>query len=271
MSRKRKRKRNDLLLSQKLEILQLASEKVSQTELSQRFGCSQSTISKIISQKDELKQDAAENKMRDRKRKRTGKADDVEKALYTWFADARAQDTPITTVILEEKARQFTTALDKPDFKVTNGWLCRWKARHGIKYKKAHGEKNDADLEAADTWTSFVLSDVLENFEPRNIYNADETGIYYRALPDGTLTFATEKLSGSKKAKDRITALVAVNMDGSDKRPLLIIGKSKNPRCIIGKSKNPRCFRGVQQLPIPYTNNRNAWMTGDLAIPQLAS
>ena len=80
-------------------------------------------------------------------------------------------------------------------------------------------------------WTSTVLSDVLEKFEPQNFYNADETGIYYRALPDGTLTLATGKLNGSKKAKDRITTLVAVNMDHSDKRPLLIIGKSRNPCC----------------------------------------
>ena len=55
-------------------------------------------------------------------------------------------------------------------------------------------------------------------------------------------------------AKDRITALVAVKMDGSDTRPLLI----------VGKSRQPRCFRGVQQLPLPYSNKKNAWMTGDL-------
>ena len=106
-----KRKCQDLSLSQKLEIVQLASEKVSQTEISQQFGCSQSMVSKIISQKEELKHKAAENKMRDHKRKRTGKADSVEKALYTWFADARARDAPITTLILEEKAKQFATAL----------------------------------------------------------------------------------------------------------------------------------------------------------------
>ena len=55
-----------------------------------------------------------------------------------------------TTLILEEKARQFATMLYKPDFKVTNGWLCRWKVRYGIEYKKAHGEKNDADLESTE-------------------------------------------------------------------------------------------------------------------------
>ena len=141
-------------------------------------------------------------------------------------------------MILEEKAKQFATSLDKPDFKVSNGWLCRWKTRNGMKYKKAHGEKNDGDYESAEMWNSTVLSDVLEKFEPRNIYNADEMGIYYGAIPDGTLTLGTEKLSGSKKAKDCITALVAVNMDSSDKHPLLIIRKSRNPRCFSEEFSN---------------------------------
>ena len=84
-----------------IEIVQLASENESQSEISRQFGCSQSTVSKIISQKEDLKHDAAENK--DRKRKRTGKADDVEKALYTWFVDARARDVPITTLVLKRR------------------------------------------------------------------------------------------------------------------------------------------------------------------------
>ena len=73
-----------------------------------------------------------------------------------------------------------------------------------------------------------MSAELLEKYEPCNVYNADETGIYYRALPDGTLTFSTDALSGSKKAKERITALVAVNMDGTDKRPLFILVKASS-------------------------------------------
>ena len=94
---------------------------------------------------------------------------------------------------------------------------------------------------------------MLEKYSPCD--NADETGIiYYRALPDGTLEFSTDELSGSKKSKDRVTAMVATSMDGTDKRLLLI----------IGKSKQPRCFRGLSSLPLPYNFNKNAWMTGDI-------
>ena len=75
-----KRKRTDLSLSQRLEIVQLSSEKVSQTHLAKIFGCSQSTSSKILRQKDEIRRDATENKVKDCKRKRGGKDDDVEKS-----------------------------------------------------------------------------------------------------------------------------------------------------------------------------------------------
>ena len=87
-----------------------------------------------------------------------GKADDVEKALYTWFTNARARDTPATTAILE-KATQFAAGVEKPNFQVTTGWLCQWKARHGIKYKRAHGEKNNTDVESTEVWASFVFCD----------------------------------------------------------------------------------------------------------------
>ena len=37
---------------------------------------------------------------------------------------------------------------------------------------------------------------------------------------------------GAKQPKSRITALVGANMSGTDKLPLLVIGKSKNPRAL---------------------------------------
>ncbi|XP_043368815.1 tigger transposable element-derived protein 4-like [Dermochelys coriacea] len=46
-------------------------------------------------------------------------------------------------------------------------------------------------------------------------------------------------------------------MDGSDKRPLFMIGKSKRPRCF------PEDFR---KLPLNYVSSANAWMTGEIFI-----
>ena len=106
-------------------------EQPSQAELAKRFSCAQSTISKITKSKDAILKEAEENKFATHKRKRASKDDDS--TLYTWFVDARARDAPITSAILEEKANHFASVLEK-DFKSTNGWLCRWKTRHGIKF-----------------------------------------------------------------------------------------------------------------------------------------
>ena len=48
------------------------------------------------------------------------------------------------------------------------------------------------------------------------VYNADETGLYYRAPPDGSLCYCHEKLSGSKKAMERITILCCSDQTGTD-------------------------------------------------------
>lgn len=88
----------------------------------------------------------------------------------------------------------------------------------------------------------------------RHTFNADETGLFFKCLPDRTLTFKNEKCHGGKLSKERITLLFAVNMDGSEKlRPLL-----------IGKSAKRRCFKNVKSLPVTYRNNRKSWMTTEL-------
>ena len=73
-------------------------------------------------------------------------------------------------------------------------------------------------------------------------------------MPDRTHALNTEKVSGGKKNKERVTAMVCANMDGSDKRKLMI----------IGKSKQPRCMKNVQSLPVTYESNANSWMTSHI-------
>lgn len=43
----------------------------------------------------------------------------------------------------------------------------------------------------------------IEEYDLKDIYNMDETGLYWKMLPDTTL--ATEQMSGVKKEKSRIS------------------------------------------------------------------
>jgi len=67
--------------------------------------------------------------------------------------------------------------------------------------------------------------------------------------------FLGQKCTGGKLSKKRITVLFGANMSGSQKLPLLTIGKSKNPRCF----KN-------QVVPLNYRSNDKAWMTGNVLV-----
>lgn len=108
----------------------------------------------------------------------------------------------------------------------------------------------------AEEWKNTKIATFLDNFCADDIYNADETGLYYRATPDGSLCYKHIELSGYKKAMDRITVLCCANMSGTDKRKLLV----------IGKSAKPRCFKGIriENLPLEYHANKNAWMTSEI-------
>ena len=98
------------------------------------------------------------------------------------------------------------------------------------------------------------LALLLQSYSPDDIYNADETGIFFRLLPDKTLELKNVDCHGGKKNKERLTAMVCANMSGTDKLPLLI----------IGKPSNPRCFKHVKSLPTEYDANKKAWMTSDI-------
>ncbi|XP_037276705.2 tigger transposable element-derived protein 6 [Rhipicephalus microplus] len=70
-------------------------------------------------------------------------------------------------------------------------------------------------------------------------------------MPSKTLDFKGQKCHNGKHSKQRVTILLCANMNGTNKRPLLI----------ISRSKKPHCFKGNRRLPVSYTANLKLWMT----------
>ena len=125
-----------------------------------------------------------------RNRERGGKDPDVDEALNQWFKTVLDKGVRISGLILKAKVEEFAEKLGRPDFIATEGWLSRWKGRYQIRCKHAHGEKASADFGAAEVWKSTKLPELLSEYNPCDIYNADETALYYRATP--TIPYATD-------------------------------------------------------------------------------
>jgi len=104
------------------------------------------------------------------KRKREGKDSDVDEALTQWFTLATSRGVQVSGPILKAKSEDLARKLGNDEFKATEGWLSRWKVRHDIKCKRAHGEKASANSDGADKWKLTKLPQILAKFILEDIY-----------------------------------------------------------------------------------------------------
>lgn len=96
-----------------------------------------------------------------------------------------------------------------------------------------------------------------ENLVPDQVYNADETSLFWRCMPKRALTTEdTESPLGFKASKDRVTVMCCSNAAGTHRCKLLV----------IGKTLHPRAFKGVMQLPVYYRANKKGWVTTNITL-----
>ncbi|CAF1143326.1 unnamed protein product [Adineta steineri] len=191
------------------------------------------------------------------KRKLTNNfAQEISEKTYEWFALQRSKRIPISGPILREYALKMAAELgDTSGFKASNGWLERFKSRYNIQFRIISGEAASVNNETVDDWTS-RLPVILENYDAQNVYNCDETGLFFKLMPDRTFVIKQDDCRGGKRAKDRYTVLLCTNWTGSHKlKPL-----------VIGRSARARCFKGLnlKALPVTWCSNKTSWMNAFL-------
>ena len=250
------RRRKSLSIAQKVEIIRVVETGGQRkSDVAARFGIARSTLSTILKVKEKVMADYERSNTRsDRKRIRLSQFDDLERAVYQWFVSVRARDIPVTGPMIQQKAMEYARELGHVQFTASSGWLQNFKDRHNIAFRAICGESEAVSPEDVTEWITHVLPDLIKDYASSDIFNADETGLFYRMTPDRTLAFRGEQCHGGKRSKERITVMLCSNMDGSEKiQPL-----------VIGKFQNPRCFRGIRTLPVKYYANKKAWMTTEI-------
>lgn len=255
-----KRRHKTLSIQQKIEVLKKLDAGSTAKQLSEVYDVGIQTIYDIRKNKQSLCKFFSEADSKDsmnvRKTMKTGKVSDLETVLMQWFRLRRSEGVSITGQMLIEQAKIFSAEFDTPtDCDFSQGWLQRFKHRHGISQFSVCGEKLSADQEAADKFVvdfNKLIADT--KLTPEQVYNADETALYWRCMPKNTLATAEDTCSGMKENKDRVTVLACSNAAGTHKLKLFV----------VGKSNKPRAFKGMKVFPVDYRASKKAWVTTTL-------
>jgi hypothetical protein len=112
--------------------------------------------------------------------------------------------------MVRSEALAIAKSLGNDQFKVSTGWLDSFKKRHNIVWNRACEESKDVDESVVSRYKPKLL-ELISPYEPKTIYNAEETGLFLRALPTKSPGVKGEKCTGggggggAKLAKKELT------------------------------------------------------------------
>jgi hypothetical protein len=261
----KKRKLSTKTFAEKLEILKFIKDnpQMKQKLIAEHFQIKPQTLSDLMKKRETIEAKCNSSKfVLQRTRNRKSELPDVDHALIIWFREmASKPGVVLNGEILQMKANEFAKQMEHDNVDVSMGWIDRFKKRYGIGKIKQCGDAAGVQLANIEHWKSEMLPKILREFVPSNIYNLDETGLFWQTLPENSLGFIRTgaKHHGVKQPKSRVTILLGTNMDGTNKLPLLM----------IGRYKQPRAFKGLKQYPLKYLSNKNAWMTGSIFLEHM--
>lgn len=247
-----------LSLKQKLEIIKFVENSSDKKEcsvrsLSSRFNVGKSCIAEILKKKEEYVKAWHDGYNENMKKVlyKNQHSKRIDEGTFAWFRRVRGKHLPISGGLIKQKALEIARNSNNCDFKASNGWLQRFLKRHNISFRSISGEAADVNPDTVDSWKE-RLQHMIRDYDEKDVYNADETGLFFRVLPNKTFSIRGETCCGGKASKERITILQCANMKG-EKEKLLV----------IGKAARPRCFKGIdiKDLPVQWKFNKKAWMT----------
>lgn len=267
---KKKYKRKVISLERKIEILDFLKKGERNSAASKHFNLGESTIRAIKNNEIAIRKsiiDGTELSSKLSSYARDTLLEKTEQALRIFIEDLTKKRIPISGYLLQEKARKFYGEVEKLEpstdscsggnkkFIASNGWLARFLKRNALHNLKIRGDAASADQEAAKKFPE-TLAKIIEDggYSPDQVFNADETGLFWKKMPDRTYIAKSEKkASGFKASKDRVTLLLCSNASGDKILKPLLVNRFLRPRALKGKD--------IKQLPVHWMANTKAWVT----------
>jgi hypothetical protein len=141
---------------------------------------SQATISTTLKRSAKILAKSNNETNLNAKRQRTVKYPEMESTLVKWFR-ANQEQANVSGELVRNNA---TKILDRlyprhEPFEFSSGWLEAFKSRHGIRSYRRFGKSGSINMVALAN-TLPAIRDILDQYAWKDIYNMDETKLYYR-------------------------------------------------------------------------------------------
>lgn len=253
-------KRNYLPLKKKVEVIETMEKNrgLNQRSLAEMFGCGKTQIANILKKKESImslyQSSASGSRVHSSKVCRASEFEDVNAALYKWYVLACSKNMRPSGAELVEKAKQIAAQLGKMNFKGSNGWLAKWKARYDVKKLSDGAEPGVVPLLTVESWRERI-PEIVGGFAKEDIWNMDESCVLWKALPETGFGGSSEKGGGAGGAKCTMTVVFFVSAAGVKERPVVIL-----------RPEDWRTVRRFDESDMPVTcyHQREGWMSVEI-------
>jgi hypothetical protein len=266
-----KRARKVLSLQSKVELLDRLANGESVASVGRSFEINESTVRTIKQNEVKIRASVSAGGTPGAKSVHTTRdhvLEKMEKALNIWIEDQTQKRAPLSTALIRTKALNLYQYMQQDSdaeeaskatpFSASRGWFDRFRKRACLHNVKLAGEAASADTDGAEKYKA-VFKEMIEEkgYKPEQVFNADETGLFWKKMPQRTYISQEEKVApGFKAAKDRLTLMMCANASGDFVVKPMMLYRSLNPRALAGKNK--------QHLPVFWRSNKKAWVTADV-------
>ena len=131
--------------------------------------------------------------------------------LYQWFEKARDKGLPISDDILRYRAKEIAKGLSGSAFKASNSFLYKWLKLYNISLRKITGEALGVKFSSCWRVKNTILNEIYNEFPLSDIYNVDETGLFYKHLSAYTYHKRGLNYVGYKEDKKLVSILLWCN------------------------------------------------------------
>ncbi|XP_029657697.1 jerky protein homolog-like [Octopus sinensis] len=159
-------------------------------------------------------------------RKQYLKFAEIDDNTIAWVNSMDLKGAILNDRIITEKAKAFALNLGITEFKGSKGWLVKFKKRNGLKLRNMHGESATPNFDP-NLVSDFIelIKNKISLYGAQNVYNADETGLFYKMIPSKSVCKTIK--SGYKAKFFNIENLEYIENIGSSMIQTLRRNKSK--------------------------------------------